>query len=169
MSQRAQKIQRLASVDVSSMLADIAKNLRNIQNTIVEEEPQKHILDRTTTLSLLDSESENESTDDHSAEEELYESQYDSDRIAQIIARSQKAVDGCANVIKAVKSTQQRLTDLQKSCHATIHNTQSLGLMIHVEENDHGVVAELIRATAALEIYNSNIPPFPNHVSKNIL
>ena len=39
---------------------------------------------------------------------------YDSDRVAQILARSQRAVDGCQNAINHVEQTQERLIEVHQ-------------------------------------------------------
>ena len=43
-----------------------------------------------------------------------YQAAFDNDRVAQILARSQRAVNGCHAAIANIEVTQERLLDLQE-------------------------------------------------------
>ena len=61
-------------------------------------------------------------------QKESYAAQYDSARIAKVLANSSKIVKNCQSAIKRADDTQRRYSDLSADCAQLIENTGKLAI-----------------------------------------
>merc|ERR1712083_114015 len=82
-------------------------------------------------------------------EEEVYVPQCDSDRIAQLLERSQQAIQRCQLTIQNVEQTQEHINTVTQGCQQTLERSQELQQA--ADNISSKVSSNLISATKELE------------------
>ena len=104
------------------------------------------------TLYLDDGEfenSEDQSTDEEVKSEEVYVPECDSDRIAKLLERSQRAVEQCQMTIQNVEQTQEHLREVRQGCQDTFEKSAEFEKI--TEKLTSQVFTNLVTATQELE------------------
>ena len=148
--EKVNKLHKQVSVELPELLLQTYSQVTNRPTTAAKNQNRDLKKDGVLTLYLDEADNDEQSTDEEvKEEEEVYVPQCDSDRIAQLLERSQQAIQRCQLTIQSVEQTQEHINTVAQGCQQTLERSQELQQA--ADNISSKVFSNLISATKELE------------------
>merc|ERR1739844_476894 len=148
--EKVNKLHKQVSVELPELLLQTYSQVTERPTTAAKNQNRDLKKDGVLTLYLDEADNDEQSTDEEvKEEEEVYVPQCDSDRIAQLLERSQQAIQRCQLTIQNVEQTQEHISSVAQGCHDTLEKSEELSLA--ADNLQSKVFTNLISATKELE------------------
>ena len=147
--EKVNKLHKQVSVELPELLLQTYSQAADKANTGAKNQNRDLKRDGVLTLYLDDADNDEQSTDEEVKEEEVYVPQCDSDRIAQLLERSQQAIQRCQLTIQNVEQTQEHISSVTQGCHDTLERSEELSKA--ADNLQSKVFTNLVSATKELE------------------
>ena len=147
--EKVNKLHKQVSVELPELLLQTYSQATERPTTAAKNQNRDLKKDGVLTLYLDEADNDEQSTDEEVKEEEVYVPQCDSDRIAQLLERSQQAIQRCQLTIQNVEQTQEHINTVTQGCQQTLERSQELQQA--ADNISSKVFSNLISATKELE------------------
>ena len=147
--EKVNKLHKQVSVELPELLLQTYSQAAERPTTAAKNQNRDLKKDGVLTLYLDEADNDEQSTDEEVKEEEVYVPQCDSDRIAQLLERSQQAIQRCQLTIQNVEQTQEHINTVTQGCQQTLERSQELQQA--ADNISSKVFSNLISATKELE------------------